>query len=435
MKGGRYRPMYYHTLKAGLDAQGKLVAWQHRIVGQSILAGTPFESMMVKNSVDQTSVEGASNLPYAVPNILVDLVTTDVKVPVLWWRAVGSTHTAYSTEVVHRRAGGGRGPGPGRVPPRAAAGPPAPSRRAGPRGREGGLGHAAAGRAASAASRCTSCSAPTSPRSPRSRSGTTAASRSSAWSARSTAACAVNPDIIRAQMEGGIGFGLGAILKGEITLDGGRVVQDNFDTYRMLTIDEMPKVEVHIVPSTEPPTGVGEPGVPPIGPAVANAVYAATGKRDPGPAVQPARLPDDLSERARRGDGGSFPSSPTVLDGRLGIRDRRVAGSRLLESHHAQMRQSSARPRQRSPSLARCWRRSRLRSWPSKTASGRRAPSPPSPTRRSARSLCSRRPARSSSTRAASTATRPATGRCRATTAIRTCRGRGAARPISASPA
>ena len=89
---------------------------------------------------------------------------------------------------------------------------------------------------------------------------------------------AVNPDNVRAQLEGGIGFGLGAIRKSEITLDGGRVVQDNFDTYQMLTIDEMPKVEVHIVPSTEPPTGVGEPGVPPIGPAVANAVYAATGK-------------------------------------------------------------------------------------------------------------------------------------------------------------
>ena len=98
-KGGRYRPMYYHTIKAGLDAEGNPVAWQHRIVGQSILAGTPFESMVGKNSVDPTSVEGASNLPYAVPNILVDLVTTDVKVPVLWWRSVGSTHTAYSTEV------------------------------------------------------------------------------------------------------------------------------------------------------------------------------------------------------------------------------------------------------------------------------------------------------------------------------------------------
>jgi isoquinoline 1-oxidoreductase beta subunit len=89
----------------------------------------------------------------------------------------------------------------------------------------------------------------------------------------------VNPDIVKAQIEGGVGYGLGAILKGEITLDGGRVVQGNFDEYQALTIDEMPHVEVHILPSKEFLTGVGEPGVPPIGPAVANAVFAATGKR------------------------------------------------------------------------------------------------------------------------------------------------------------
>ena len=90
---------------------------------------------------------------------------------------------------------------------------------------------------------------------------------------------AVNPDVIRAQMEGGIGFGLGAILHGAITLDGGKVVETNFDGYEVLRLDEMPEVEVHIVPSSERPTGVGEPGVPPIGPAVANAYRAATGKR------------------------------------------------------------------------------------------------------------------------------------------------------------
>jgi len=90
---------------------------------------------------------------------------------------------------------------------------------------------------------------------------------------------AINPDVIRAQMEGGIGFGLGAVLYGAITLEDGAVQQSNFDGYRVLRIDEMPAVEVHIVESTEPPTGVGEPGVPPIGPAVANAVFAATGRR------------------------------------------------------------------------------------------------------------------------------------------------------------
>jgi isoquinoline 1-oxidoreductase beta subunit len=89
----------------------------------------------------------------------------------------------------------------------------------------------------------------------------------------------INPDIITAQMEGGIGFGLGAVLHGAITLKNGRVEQDNFNNYRVLRMNEMPKVEVHIVPSTAPPTGVGEPGVAPVGPAVANAIFAATGKR------------------------------------------------------------------------------------------------------------------------------------------------------------
>ena len=89
----------------------------------------------------------------------------------------------------------------------------------------------------------------------------------------------INPDIITAQMEGGIGFGLGAVMFGAISLKNGRVEQSNFNNYRVLRMNEMPKVEVHIVPSTAAPTGVGEPGVAPIGPAVANAIFAATGKR------------------------------------------------------------------------------------------------------------------------------------------------------------
>jgi isoquinoline 1-oxidoreductase beta subunit len=277
-KGGRYRPMYYHALKAGLDADGNPVAWQHRIVGQSILAGTPFESMLVKNSVDQTSVEGAQNLPYAVPNLLVDLVTTDAKVPVLWWRSVGSTHTAYSTEVFvdELAQAAGRDPVEFRralleghprhlgvlnlVAEKAGWGTPLPE------GRFRGVAvHESFNTYVAQVAEISL--------------------RDDGGIRVERVVCAVdcgvpiNPDIIEAQMEGGIGFGLGAILKGEISLDRGRVEQGNFDSYRMLTIDEMPKVEVHIVPSTESPTGVGEPGVPPIGPAVANAVFAATGKR------------------------------------------------------------------------------------------------------------------------------------------------------------
>src|SRR4029077_5382241 len=98
IRGGKYRPLYVHRLRAGLDASGAIVAWEQRIVGQSILGGTPFEAAMVKDGIDPTSVEGAANLPYDIPNLTVELHTTKVGVPVLWWRSVGSTHTAYSTE-------------------------------------------------------------------------------------------------------------------------------------------------------------------------------------------------------------------------------------------------------------------------------------------------------------------------------------------------
>jgi isoquinoline 1-oxidoreductase beta subunit len=100
MRGGYYRPIYLHRLRAALDAKGMPVAWQQRIVGQSIAAGSPFEGMLVKDGIDMLSVEGASTLPYAIPNLNVDLHTTNRHgVPVQWWRSVGSTHTGFSTEV------------------------------------------------------------------------------------------------------------------------------------------------------------------------------------------------------------------------------------------------------------------------------------------------------------------------------------------------
>ena len=277
-KGGRYRPMYFHRLRAALDAAGNPVAWQHRIVGQSIAAGTPFEQMMVRDGIDPTSVEGAATLPYAIPNFLCDLVTTDVKVPVLWWRAVGSTHTAYSTEVFVDELAEAAGKDPLefrrgllRDHPQHLRVMELAAEKAGwgqplPAGRFRGLAvHEAFSTFVAQVVEMT-LRADGSPKVER-------------------VVCAVdvgmpiNPDNIRAQVEGGVGYGLGAVLKGEITLDGGEVVQGNFDTYRVLTIDEKPQVEVHIVPSTAPPTGIGEPGVPPVGPALANAYYAATGRR------------------------------------------------------------------------------------------------------------------------------------------------------------
>jgi isoquinoline 1-oxidoreductase beta subunit len=276
MTGGRYRPMYYHKLKAGLDAQGKLVAWQHRIVGQSILSGTPFEGM-IKDGIDATSVEGASNLPYKIPNLTVDLVTAKAGVPVLWWRSVGSTHTAYSTEVFIDQLAHEAGKDP--IEFRLSMLEDHPRHRAvlekvrdaSSWGSELGNGK---GRGVAVAESFNSYVAQVAEISIQK-----GAIKVERVVCAVDCGTAINPDVIKAQMEGGIGYGLGAILKGEITLADGQVQQSNFDGYEVLYMEEMPVVEVHIVPSTEKPTGVGEPGVPPIGPAIANAIFSVTGKR------------------------------------------------------------------------------------------------------------------------------------------------------------
>jgi isoquinoline 1-oxidoreductase beta subunit len=277
MKGGRYRPLYVHTLKAGLDAQGNLIAWRNHIIGQSILAGTPFGAM-VQNGIDFTSVEGAANIPYAIPNLRVELTTTEVGVPVLWWRAVGSTHTAYAVEAFIDEVAETAGKDP--VAFRLALLKDHP-RHAGVlqlAAEKAGWGTpAAAGRfrgiaVAEAFSTYVAQVAEVS---------VAEGGRIKVERVVCAVDCgiAINPDQIRAQMEGGIGFGLGAILKSQLTLTSGAVDQGNFDSYDVLRINEMPQVEVYIVPSQESPTGVGEPGVAPIGPALANAVYAATKKR------------------------------------------------------------------------------------------------------------------------------------------------------------
>ena len=278
--GGLYRPMYFHKLDAGLTADGKLVGWQHRIVGQSILAGTPFASVMVKNGVDSTSVEGAANLAYAIPNISVELTTTQTGVPVLWWRVVGSSHTAFAVEAFIDEAAHAAGKDPFVFrrdllanEPRMRAVLELAAQKAGwdpakplPKGR--GRGIAVAEAFSTFVAQVAEVSVD--------KDGNVKVDR---------VVCAVdcgtpiNPDIIAAQMEGGIGFGLGAALHSAITLKDGKVEQNNFDAYQVLRMAEMPKVDVHIVQSGEAPTGVGEPGVAPVGPAVANAIFAATGRR------------------------------------------------------------------------------------------------------------------------------------------------------------
>jgi isoquinoline 1-oxidoreductase subunit beta len=276
--GGLYRPMYFHKLEAGLNAENQLTGWRHVIVGQSIVAGTPFAGL-IKDGIDGTSVEGAANIAYAIPNIAVDLSTTTTGVPVLWWRVVGSSHTAYAVEafideVAH--AAGQDGFTFRRKlldqHPRMKAVLELAAEKAGwstplPPGKGRGIAVAEAFKTFVAQVAEVSVG----------KDGQVKVDR---------VVCAVdcgtpiNPDIIAAQMEGGIGFGLGATLYGAITLKDGRVEQDNFNGYRVLRMNEMPKVEVHIVPSAEAPTGVGEPGVAPLGPAVANAIFAATGKRN-----------------------------------------------------------------------------------------------------------------------------------------------------------
>jgi isoquinoline 1-oxidoreductase beta subunit len=283
MTGGFYRPAYLHSMKAGIDGSGNITGWQHRIVGQSILDGTPFAAMMIKDGIDGTSVEGASTLPYAIPNLFVDLHTAQIGVPVLWWRSVGSTHTAYSTEtfIDELATAAGKDPVDFRralltARPRhlgvlevAAAkanwGQPLAPGKAGEKRGRGIAVHEAFNTFVAEVAEVT----------------ISADNRVKVDRVVCAVDCgiAVNPDVIRAQMEGGIGFALSAALYGDITLKDGVVQQTNFHQYPVLRINDMPVVEVHIVPSTEKPTGVGEPGVPPLAPALANAVAAATGKR------------------------------------------------------------------------------------------------------------------------------------------------------------
>ena len=283
MRAGFYRPLYYHALKAGLDAQGNIVAWQHRIVGQSILTGTAFESIMVKDGVDGTSVEGASTLPYAIANLAVDLHSPKLPVPVQWWRSVGSTHNAYSTEVFIDELAVAAGKDPYALRhallakhPRHRAVLELAAQKAGwtkplPKGGAGerrGRGIAVHESFNTFVAQVAEVSVK--------RDGSFRVDR---VVCAVDCGVAVNPDVIRAQMEGGIGYGLSAALHGAITLKEGVVEQSNFHEYVPLRIGEMPAIEVHIVPSDEKPSGVGEPGVPPVAPAVANAIAAATGKR------------------------------------------------------------------------------------------------------------------------------------------------------------
>ncbi len=283
MHAGYYRPLFHHRLEAAIDSQGKLTGWRHRLVGQSIMAGSPMAGMIKEDGIDPVSVEGAANLPYAIPNLRVELHTpTDIPVPVLWWRSVGSTHTAYSTETFLDEIAQttGKDPVAWRLEllakhPRHAGVLKLAAEKAGwdkplveKPGQRRGRGVAVHESFRSFVAQVAEVSVK--------EDGSVRVDR---VVCAVDCGVAVNPDVIRAQIEGSVGFALSAALYQEITLSEGRVEQNNFDTYPLLRIGEMPRVEVHIVASDTAPTGIGEPGVPPLAPAVANAIAAATGKR------------------------------------------------------------------------------------------------------------------------------------------------------------
>ncbi|MEO8524766.1 MAG: xanthine dehydrogenase family protein molybdopterin-binding subunit [Caldimonas sp.] len=276
MGAGLYRPMYVHAVKVGLDAKGGIADWQHTVVGQSIMAGGPM-AMMIKDGVDPTSVEGISPTSYALPMMKGDLHSPALAVKPLWWRSVGNTHTAYVMETMmdELAAAAGKDPLAFRLTlleknDRAAGVLRLVAAKAGwGRATKAGLAqgiavHESFGSFVAQVAEV---------------SMTNGKVKVERVVCAVDCGVAVNPDVIRAQMEGCIGFALGALYYSEIELKGGRAAQRNFDSYRSLRIHEMPKVEVHIVPSTVAPTGVGEPGVPPLAPAVANAVARLGGPR------------------------------------------------------------------------------------------------------------------------------------------------------------
>jgi isoquinoline 1-oxidoreductase beta subunit len=280
VRGGYYRPMHAHRVEIGIGANGMPAAWRHVIVGQSLVAGTPFAAMMIKDGVDQTTVEGVDDTSYNIPNLHLSAHNPTVNVPVLWWRSVGNTHTAFVMEtlidelatrakvdaIAYRRK---------LLKPEAKKlhavldllDEESTWRKSLPGGHAAGIScHECFGTAVA-------CAVDVSIENKRPKIH------------RATVAVhcglAVNPLTIESQFQGGIGFGLTQLMRqGAITFKDGRVEQRNFDGYTPPYIGDAPvAVDVHIVPSTEAPTGCGEPPVPVISPAVVNALARLTGKR------------------------------------------------------------------------------------------------------------------------------------------------------------
>lgn len=274
MGGGYYRPMSAHKIKVGLDEDGKITALKYNIAAKSIVKGTAFEAALMVDGADHNMTEGASDTTYSFPVMNMDQAFQETPVPVLWWRSVGHTHTAYVMETVMDRIAKETGKDPVELrleylkdEPRKANVLKLAAEKAGwdqplAEGRHRGVAvHKSFGSYVAEVVEISFRE-----------NGTVKVEK---VTAAVDCGVPINPDNIVAQVEGGIGYGLGAILRNQVTLSDGYVEETNFDTYESLRMSDMPQIDVHIVQSSESPTGIGEPGTPPIGPAVANAIAAA----------------------------------------------------------------------------------------------------------------------------------------------------------------
>ena len=272
-----YRPYWFDRFSAGLDAKGMPVAWSHRFAGSSVIAR--WLPPAFNNGLDPDSIDGATNLAYALPNMRVEYLRVEPPgVPTAFWRSVGPSHTVFVTEsfidelaaaakqdpVAYRRALLLKSPRAKAVldlvAEKAGWGQPLPDR---------------VGRGVSVQTSFGTYMAQVA----EVEVGKDGAVRVRRVVCALDAGAVVNPDTVEAQVQGAVIFGITAALYGEITIAKGRVEQANFDTYQMLRINEAPAIEVHIVPSSEAPGGMGEPGTSAVVPAVANAIFAATGRR------------------------------------------------------------------------------------------------------------------------------------------------------------
>ena len=291
MTGGYYRPLTAHYLRASLDADGNITSWLNTVANQSIVRGSMFEPMLIQDDLDATAFEGSQDMPYAWPANRVSWAEMQNPVPVLWWRSVGHTHTAHATETFLDLvlSETGKDPVQGRLDlikedrPRDRAVLERVAEMANWSGAGTGdrrLGVALQRSFGSYVAQIAEVE---------NRDGRPHVTR--VWCAVDCG-IAVTPDAVVAQMEGGIGFGLGTAMFSELTLgQGGRVEQTNYDGFRVLRLPDMPQIHVSILDNPVDPTGVGEPGTPPIAPAVANAWYALTGD-------MPKRLPFALGAGA-----------------------------------------------------------------------------------------------------------------------------------------